>query len=118
MGMVLSTKVLVAFIDSVKERFGVEPVCRVLSLFVCKIAPSTYYAAKSRPPSARDRRDERICAVIEEVWHDPDGGREVAGARKMWQLLAKRGVTIDGAGGGPVHDRAADAPARFVRGPP
>lgn len=42
LGMVLSTTILVAFIDSVRERFGVEPVCRVLSIFVCKIAPSTY----------------------------------------------------------------------------
>jgi putative transposase len=96
LGTKLSTQVLVAFIDSVKERFGVEPVCHVLSRFVCKIAPSTYYAAVSRPPSAREVRDEQICAVIEQVWHDPDGGREVAGARKMWQLLAKMGVEVDG----------------------
>jgi putative transposase len=96
LGTRLSTSVLVGFIDSVKERFGVEPVCHVLSQFVCKIAPSTYYAAKSRPPSGRDRRDEQICELLEQVWHDPDGGREVAGARKMWQLLAKMGVTVDG----------------------
>ena len=96
LGTVLSTTILVAFIDSVRERFGVEPVCRVLSKFVCKIAPSTYYAAKTRPPSARDLRDERICAVITQVWYDPDGGREVAGARKMWKLLAKMGVQVDG----------------------
>ena len=96
LGTVLSTQVLVAFVDSVRERFGVEPVCRVLSQFVCTIAPSTYYATKTRPPCARDLRDERICAVIEEVWHDPDGGREVAGARKMWKLLAQKGVRVDG----------------------
>jgi putative transposase len=96
LGTRLSTEVLVAFVDSVKERFGVEPICRVLSQFVCTIAPSTYYAVKSRPPSARDRRDELVAAVIEQVWHDPDGGREVAGARKMWQLLAKMGVQVDG----------------------
>lgn len=97
LGTQLSTEVLVAFIDSVKERFGVEPVCRVLTQFVCKIAPSTYYAAVSRPPSARDLRDEQICGLLDSLWHDPDGGREVAGARKMWQLLAKMGVLVDGA---------------------
>jgi putative transposase len=96
LGMVLSTTILVAFIDSVRERFGVEPVCRVLSQFVCTIAPSTYYATKTRPPSARDLRDQLICEVITEVWHDPDGGREVAGARKMWKLLARKGVQVDG----------------------
>jgi hypothetical protein len=54
LGAVLSTELLVAFVDSVRERFGVEPVCQVPSQVVCKIAPSTYYAAKSRRPSARD----------------------------------------------------------------
>jgi len=96
LGAVLSTEVVVAFIDSVKERFGVEPVCRVLSQFVCRTAPSTYYAARTRPPSARDLRDEKIKEVIEQVWHDPDGGRELAGARKLWTLLHRRRITVDG----------------------
>ena len=96
LGTVLSTELVVAFIDSVKERFGVEPVCRVLSQFVCRTAPSTYYAAKVRPPSARDLRDEKIKEIIEEVWHDQDGGRELAGARKMWNLLHRRRITVEG----------------------
>jgi putative transposase len=96
LGAVLSTEVVVAFIDSVKERFGVEPVCRVLSQFVCRTAPSTYYAAKTRPPSARDLRDEKIKEVIARVWHDPDGGRELAGARRMWKLLHKLHISVDG----------------------
>jgi len=47
----------VAFVDAHRARrseglvWGVEPICRVL-----QVAPSTYYAAKSRPPSARARR--------------------------------------------------------------
>jgi putative transposase len=96
LGTHLSTEVVVAFIDSVKERFGVEPVCRVLSQLVCKIAPSTYYAAKTRPPSAREKRDEKIKEVLTRIWHDPDGGREVAGARKMWKLLHRMHIMVDG----------------------
>jgi len=96
LGTQLSTEVLVAFIDSVKDRFGVEPVCHVLSQFVCRTAPSTYYAAKARPPSAREKRDERICVLLDQIWHDPEGGREVAGARKMWQLMRKMRITVDG----------------------
>lgn len=42
---------LTAFIDERRGTYGVEPICSVLP-----IAPSTYYAAKSRPPSARSRR--------------------------------------------------------------
>jgi hypothetical protein len=36
-----------------KDVFGAEPVCRVLTQHSAPIAPGTYYAAKSRPPSAR-----------------------------------------------------------------
>lgn len=43
------------FIDEHKDVFGVEPVCRVLTAHGTPIAPSTYYAAKSRPP-----RGERL----------------------------------------------------------
>lgn len=96
LGTHLTTEVMVAFIDSVKARFGVEPVCRVLTQLVCKIAPSTYYATKTRPPSARDRRDEQIRQVLLEVWHDPAAGRELAGARKMWRLLHRMRIRVAG----------------------
>ncbi len=96
LGTHLSTPVMVAFIDSVRERFGVEPVCHVLSQFVCKIAPGTYYAAKKRPPSARQLRDEKIKEVLLSIWHDPDRGRELLGARKMWQLMHKLRIRVDG----------------------
>jgi putative transposase len=33
----------VAFIDVHRGRFGVEPVCAVLSEHGCKIAPNTYW---------------------------------------------------------------------------
>ncbi len=96
LGTWLSASVLVAFIDSVKERFGVEPVCHVLSQFVRKIAPGTYYAAKARPPSARALRDEKIKEVLLEIWHDPERGRELLGARKVWQLMHKLHITVEG----------------------
>ena len=35
-----------------QARFGVEPICRVLSQHGCPIAPSTYYGAAQRPPAA------------------------------------------------------------------
>jgi putative transposase len=41
--------VIVAYIDSFRDRFGVEPICAVLSEHGMKIAPSTYYARKARP---------------------------------------------------------------------
>src|SRR5690348_10126854 len=44
---------LIAFLDQHKHQFGVEPICTVLTEADAKTAPSTYYAAKSRPPSKR-----------------------------------------------------------------
>jgi putative transposase len=49
--------VVITFIDDHKDRFGVEPICRVLNGHGCQIAPSTYYAGKTRPASARAIRD-------------------------------------------------------------
>ena len=48
---------LIAYIDQHKDEFGVEPICRALTEAGAKIAPSTYYAARTRPPSARAVRD-------------------------------------------------------------
>jgi hypothetical protein len=44
---------IVEFVDRERSTQGVEPICAVLTEHGMKIAPSTYYAAKSRPPSAR-----------------------------------------------------------------
>ena len=49
-----------------------------------KIAPSTYYARRSRPPSARSLRDETLKAEISKVHKD---NYSVLGARKMHVIL-------------------------------
>ena len=36
------------FIDGHRARFGVEPICRVLTEHGCPIAPSACYAAKAQ----------------------------------------------------------------------
>jgi putative transposase len=79
----------VRFIDEHKGVFGVEPICRVLSQHGAAIAPSTYYAAKSRPPSARAVRDVALKAEIVRVWKD---NREVYGADKVWLELNRQGT--------------------------
>jgi putative transposase len=81
----------VKFIDGHKARFGVEPICRVLSQHGCPIAPSTYYAAAGRPPSPRARRDEQLKAAITRVHA---GNYDVYGARKMWLALNREGIAV------------------------
>jgi transposase len=50
-----------AMIDDHKDRFGVEPICRVL-----QFPFSTYYARKTRPASARTLRDEQLLVAAED----------------------------------------------------
>lgn len=89
---------MIAFIDEHRDRFGVEPACRVLSAHGCKIAPSTYYAAKTRPPSARATRDRVVLEHIRRVHESPTIGRRLYGARKVWHELRReqaRGEHLD-----------------------
>ncbi|WP_370944453.1 IS3 family transposase [Amycolatopsis sp. cg5] len=86
-----STATLVAFITEYGDRFGVEPICAVLTEFGIKIAPSTYYAARVRPESARAVRDEELKKEIQRVY---DENYRVYGARKIWWQLRRDGITV------------------------
>jgi putative transposase len=77
----------VEFIDKYREQLGgVEPICRVLA-----VAPSSYHAAKSRPPSRRAVRDAELKAKILTVY---DANFQVYGARKIWRQLRREGVVV------------------------
>ena len=77
------------FIHEHRDVFGVELICRVLSEHGCKIAPSTYYEAARRAPSARAVRDEQLKAAISRVHAENYG---VYGARKVWLALNRQGT--------------------------
>lgn len=81
----------VEFVDSQREEHGVQPVLEALTQTPAQIAPSTYYAAKSRPESARAARDRELTEKIEQVHEDNYG---VYGARKVWAELNRRGVRV------------------------
>ena len=81
----------VAFVDSQKEQHGVQPVLQALESTPAQIAPSTYYAAKTRPASARTVRDNELTETIEQVHTD---NYYVYGARKIWHELHRRGVPV------------------------
>jgi putative transposase len=73
-------------IDALRDRFGVEPICRAL-----KLPTSTYYAHKSRHASARRQRDEQLKVEIQRVWK---ANFEVYGARKVWRQLGREGIRV------------------------
>lgn len=72
-------------------RWGVEPICAVLSEHGVKIAPSTYYEWKDRLPSRRDQRDQELCEHIARV-HQANFG--VYGPRKVWLALNREGIPV------------------------
>jgi len=75
------------YIDTHRGEFGVEPICRVL-----EASPSTYWAARVRPPSERETRDEWLAGEIRRV-HDASLGG-VYGARKVWRQLGREGIPV------------------------
>ncbi len=64
---------IVDYIEQYKNVLGVEPICTTLTSADVPIAPSTCYAARTRPPSARAVRDEELKAVIARVHQDNYG---------------------------------------------
>jgi putative transposase len=87
----------VAYIDENRQRvvegkpLGVEPIIDVLRSAEVEIAPSSYYAFKVRPPSARAVRDAELVPVIEKVHRDNIG---VYGARKVWAQMNRQGHQV------------------------
>jgi len=77
---------MIAYIDAHRERFGVEPICRVL-----QFAPSTYWSAKRRPRSQRSVRDEELRIEIARVHRENFG---VYGAPKIWAQLNREGIQV------------------------
>lgn len=88
---------IVAYIDAHKDRvvegrrLGVEPICAVLAKAGTEIAPSTYYAHRSRPPSPRTVRDTELVALIRQCHRDNIG---VYGARKIYAELNRQGTVV------------------------
>ncbi|MCP2621670.1 IS3 family transposase [Mycolicibacterium smegmatis] len=95
------TQEIVAFIDDNREEFGVEPICTVLRSAGLQVAPSTYYDAKTRPPSARAQRDAVLGPALRQLWKD---NYQVYGAHKLWKTARRAG-----------HDVGRDQVARLMR---
>jgi len=77
---------MTAFIDERCEEFGVEPICALLP-----IAPSSYSAAKARPPSPRVLRDQRLLVEIRRAY---EASRRRYGSRKVWRQLKREGISV------------------------
>ena len=87
---------MVAYVDTHREEFGVEPICEVL-----QVAPSTYYAARTRELSTRAKRDAVLIPILVAIWM---ANYRVYGAHKLWKAARRAG-----------HDIGRDQVARLMR---
>jgi len=74
------------------------PICDALTGQGIAIAPGTYWARRSRPPSPRALRDAALTEVLAGSY-EPDGrGRRppecLYGSLKMWEHLNRQGITV------------------------
>jgi putative transposase len=89
-----------AFIDSHRERFGVEPICWTLD-----VSASAYYQRATGERSERSVEDERLCARIRElheqnfecygyprVWHELQREGEQVGRDHVARLMRQEGI--------------------------
>ena len=73
------------FIDTYRDRFGVEPICRALG-----VSASAYYQRRTGVCSERAVEDERLLEIIR-VTHEANYC--AYGYRKMWLELGRQGET-------------------------
>lgn len=77
---------MISFIDHNRHHWGVEPTCKQLP-----IASSSYYAARTRRPSARAERDGFLKKEIMRVY---EANYRVYGADKIWTQLNREGTCV------------------------
>ena len=82
---------MVKFIDNYRGSYGVELICRILS-----IAPSTYHRAKDlkdspEKRSLRSQHDDYYLREIKRIWQD---SKCRYGARKIWQQMKAEGLKV------------------------
>jgi len=80
---------IIDYVERYKDVFGVEPIAATLTSADVPIAPSTFYAARTRPPSGRAVRDQDLKPVIARVHRENYG---VYGIRKMHAQLNREQV--------------------------
>jgi putative transposase len=72
-------------------RWGVEPICTVLTEHGLPVAPSTYYEHLGKAPTPRQHRDEYL---LEQIRRVHAANYSVYGARKVWLQLNREGIEV------------------------
>ena len=77
-------------------RWGVEPMCAVLSEHGVPISPSTYYEWIAKTPTRRQLRDAELVEIITAARDDRKTGKfvQTLGSRKLWIRLRGHGHDV------------------------
>ncbi len=77
-------------------RWGVEPMCAVLSEHGVPISASTYYEWIAKTPTRRQLRDAELVEIITAAREDKKTGKfvQTLGSRKMWIWLRGQGHDV------------------------
>ena len=74
------------------------PICRVLSQHGVPIAPRTYWARKTRPPSRRALADAALMQILAGIYEPDQRGRRqpesLYGSLKTWEHLRRQGISV------------------------
>jgi putative transposase len=93
-----ATALICQFIDEEKEKFGVAPTCRALSLNGIAIAPRTYWARQSAAPGKRHLWDTAVTEILAGIYEPDANGRRppesLYGSLKMWAYLNRQGIPV------------------------
>ena len=84
---------IVDFIRTYRNRFGVESICETLTAHGIAIAPSTFYAHQSRGfgPTGAELDEAYAAHHIYRLWEE---NRKVYGRRKLWKAAIRDGMLI------------------------
>jgi putative transposase len=80
---------MIAYVDAYRDQFGVELICGVLRAAIPGFLTSRgYRAARTRPPSDREIRDEQLMTELATVHRE---NYSVYGVKKMHAAMKRRG---------------------------
>jgi putative transposase len=79
------------YIHAFRHRFGVEPICAVLSEHGMKIAPGTYYKSRTCPVRPAELEEAYLVNAIVDLYRR---NKSVYGVRKMWHAARRAGLAV------------------------
>jgi putative transposase len=80
--------VILGYVEAHKDRFGIEPICRVLTEHGLPIAPSTVHQRVASPVSPAELADAYAANTLLDLHR---ANRGVYGVRKLWHTARRAG---------------------------